>query len=155
MQLNTVDIVPGDWFQTATGCSHCCFMRMLPGGPLVSGRLPAGTFLGPVHAIDVNEKYVAVLVPYVRTNYGTRCHPSFEPPNLAWVSVRCTGNQEGGTRLVHFAHKIQPWIVRAWRARGWENQFLGEANEFPVYGEEDEARTYEDDGKRNRAHAYL
>ena len=122
---------------------------------MVSGRLPAGTFLGPVHAIDANEKYVAVLVPYVRTNYGTWCHPNLEPPSLAWVSVRRTCSKDGVARYVHFAHKIPPGVVRAWRARGWENQFLGEANEFPVYGGEDEARTYEDDGKRKRAHAYL
>ena len=116
--------VRGDWFLTCTNCRHCCRMRILPGDQLVGGDIDKETFLGPVHGVDENQKYVAVLVPSVPTGPPISRYLNPEPPPLVWVTVYAAVNRDGDASPVAFAQKIDPRTVQQWHDRGWTDIFL-------------------------------
>ena len=102
-------------------------MRILPGDALVGGNIAPGTYLGPVHAVNVTEKYIAVLVPAVEVE--ETIPPVWElnqrrgePPPLVWVSVQ--HRQSPTTNPVDFAHRVHWAQIQAWGNQGWADRYL-------------------------------
>ena len=74
---------------------------------------PVGTYLGPIHEVDVTTRLVAVLVP----------HPA-DATLLVWVNVWSSCNRAGFPASVYFCDLVGQDELAAWTMRGWENRFL-------------------------------
>ena len=74
---------------------------------------PVGTYLGPIHEVDVTNRFVAVLVP----------HPA-DATLLVWVNLWSSRNQAGLPASVYFCDPMPQDELTAWIRRGWQNRFL-------------------------------
>ena len=119
-------VARGDWFRTCLGKRHCCRMYCLPGDGLI-GDVARGTYIGPVHDVDVSEEFLAVLVPF--PHFGVfssvwNCWRS-EDPELVWITVHCAHNLENDwNKPVSYAIKVTCVEFARWVRNGWANHFL-------------------------------
>jgi len=74
---------------------------------------PRGTYLGPVHDVDVTGRFTAALVP----------HPH-DATLLVWVNVWTSKNSDGEPASVFFCNVVDPEEVDAWSQAGWETRFI-------------------------------
>ena len=74
---------------------------------------PVGTYLGPIHEVDVTTRLVAVLVP----------HPA-DATLLVWVNVWTSVNRWGLPSSVDYCHMVDDSELQAWHDAGWEDRFL-------------------------------
>ena len=76
--------------------------------------VPWGAYLGPVHAVDHTDRFVAVEVP----------HPDDDRAGLVWFNVWTSRNHREEFRGVAFCRPVPPEVLLAWQRRGWVNRFL-------------------------------
>ena len=106
----------GDWFRTNANNNGRCWL--LPPslneepakGPNLGG---VGTFIGPVHNVDISQRFIAVLVP----------HPNRRDLPV-WVNVWTSQNQAGRASSVSFCSPVQRMECINWRRRGWIDQYM-------------------------------
>ena len=70
-------------------------------------------FLGPIHAVDNTQRYVAGLVP----------HPT-DSTLLVWVHVWTNRNEFGKPANIFFCEVVDAEEIARWEARGWVNRYL-------------------------------
>ena len=113
-------VIRGDWFRTAVGKCHCCRMYCLPGTGLL-GDISPGTYIGPVHDVDVSAEFWAILVPFPHS--GASWDPMF--PSLVWISVYCAHNfHNNWNRSVAYAIRVPRSTCVEWGRNGWVNTFF-------------------------------
>jgi len=103
----------GDWFRTSAALGGRCwqfpFSHALPvHGPPIRGD--SGTYLGPVHDVDVTYRFTAIRVP----------HPEMHSL-LVWVNVWSAFNARGEHRGVNFCNTVPSEEVQRWLQNGWRN----------------------------------
>ena len=108
-------VLRGDWCRTKRSNGGRCYIFPPSAGRPQRGRPlgPSGTYLGPVHAVEYTDRFVAVLVP----------HPA-EATLLVWVNVWTNRNEAGWLASVFFCDKVDHEEVAAWLQAGWENRFI-------------------------------
>ena len=118
-------VARGDWFRTVVGKKHCCRMYCLPGVGLI-GNVVRGTYIGPVHDVNVseNEEFLAVLVPFPHSGADCRLVASADIPKLVWITVHCAHNlNRDWSQPVSYADKVPCAEFAIWKRNGWTNHF--------------------------------
>jgi hypothetical protein len=79
-------------------------------GPNLGG---VGTFIGPVHDVDISYRFIAIMVP----------HP-YQRDLPVWVNVWTSQNQAGRPSHVDFCSPVQRMECINWRRQGWIDQYM-------------------------------
>ena len=105
----------GDWCKTKrNNRARCWHFRPSEGQPSKAPPLgPIGTYLGPIHEVDVTTRFVAALVP----------HPA-DATLLVWVNVWSSRNAAGFPASVYFCDLVDQDELAEWTRHGWENRSL-------------------------------
>jgi hypothetical protein len=106
----------GDWFRTNANNNGRCWLSApsLNEEPLKGPNLGGvGTFIGPVHDVDISYRFIAIMVP----------HP-YQRDLPVWVNVWTSQNQAGRPSHVDFCSPVQRMECINWRRQGWIDQYM-------------------------------